>query len=112
MFSPDATALTGATAGCKQWSLRLHGLHLLNLCFAMLPVQPSNARLVEWASELLSGLLFSFGLVYSGMVRPTKVKGLAGCIRTSMHNGFDKAVVRWQCSLALLRDAAGLLLVI
>jgi hypothetical protein len=44
------------------------------LCSVVLCVQfRSEPKAVSLATELASGALFAFGLVYTGMVRPTKV---------------------------------------
>jgi hypothetical protein len=36
-------------------------------------MQVRDSKAVELATEVVAGLLFSFGLVYTGMVRPSKV---------------------------------------
>jgi hypothetical protein len=70
---------------------------LQSLCVFCLQVKEPKS--VELLTELSAGALFSFGLVYTGMVRPTKVSSCSGMLPECLANGS-----MWRIGLPRLQE--------
>ncbi|KAF6256934.1 hypothetical protein COO60DRAFT_53297 [Scenedesmus sp. NREL 46B-D3] len=73
-IAPLAARLVWPHSDVLRWGLLLLGSAVLTMAaLAGIAKQVRSHQVVSLAAEFASGALFSFGLVYTGMVRPTKV---------------------------------------